>query len=180
MWKNGESLTGSIPLAHRNKQIINVFIMRSTAEAFCWIVHILRIYKIKFQITGGLAAKTYGAKRKLADIDIDIPEKAFKKIIPAVQDYIIWGPARLKDANWHIQLMTLEYKGQKIDLCSDKCMLRGSVNSKWLRDRVNFTNTKNKKLFGLIVPVINLQNLINYKTILGRPVDISDIKAIKK
>ncbi|HLC94380.1 MAG TPA: hypothetical protein VJH96_02335 [Patescibacteria group bacterium] len=43
---------------------------RDTKKAFRWIVGILQTYKIPFQITGGFAARFYGANRPLYDIDI--------------------------------------------------------------------------------------------------------------
>ena len=45
--------------------------MKDTAGALFWIVKILKKHKIPFHISGGFAAKLYGVKRDLADIDID-------------------------------------------------------------------------------------------------------------
>ena len=45
---------------------------RHTKEAFEWIISILRNHKIPFEIIGGFAARLYGSRRMLADIDIDI------------------------------------------------------------------------------------------------------------
>ena len=53
--------------------------MRNTKKALTWIVRVLRKYKVSFQISGGFAARAYGATRELADIDIYIPNKAFDK-----------------------------------------------------------------------------------------------------
>lgn len=61
------------------------FTMRKTKEACIWIMNILNKNKIPYRIEGGFAAKIYGSKRTLADIDIDIPDKCFKKILPSVE-----------------------------------------------------------------------------------------------
>ena len=65
-------------------------------------------------ISGGFAARLYGATRDLADIDIDIPEDRFAELIPQVKEYIKLGPARYKDDNWDLFLMTL-YSLMRID-----------------------------------------------------------------
>ena len=54
---------------------------RHTKEAFEWIISILRNHKIPFEIIGGFAARLYGSRRMLADIDIDIPKKKIKRIL---------------------------------------------------------------------------------------------------
>lgn len=66
-------------------------------KAFRWIVNILKKQKIPFQITGGLAAQVYGSKRRLNDIDIEIPENRFNDILPDVKKYIDFGPAQYID-----------------------------------------------------------------------------------
>ena len=52
--------------------------MRNAKTAFLWIIRILKKHRVPYQVTGGLAAKIYGAKRKLNDIDIDISKKDFE------------------------------------------------------------------------------------------------------
>ena len=83
--------------------------MKKTEEAFKWIVGILKGHGVPFKITGGFAARLYGSDRPLADIDIDILNEKFDEVLPAVNDYIIWGPGRLLDNNWDLLLMTLRF-----------------------------------------------------------------------
>ena len=94
--------------------------MSSTEEAFFWIIEILRKHNIKFQLSGGFAARLYGATRPLADIDIEMADEGFEKILPEVKEYIVFGPDRYVDETFNVQLLTLKYKGQEIDLSGEK------------------------------------------------------------
>src|SRR4030042_2802208 len=139
--------------------------MRSTQEAFRWIVAILRKHKIPFQISGGLAARLYGSRRKLADIDIDVPKKAFPKILPDVSRYVIFGPARYKDPNWDLNMITLRYRGQEIALCGiEGAKIFYKRLKKWVLYRADLSKVIRKKIYGLSVPVIPKRELIDYKT----------------
>jgi len=71
--------------------------MKKTREALHWIVGILRKHKVPFQISGGFAAKLYGATRPLNDIDIDIPDKCLVDVVSDVKKYIIYGPDHYHD-----------------------------------------------------------------------------------
>lgn len=87
-----------------------------TICALRWILEILERHEIEYQITGGFAAKLYGSLCELHDIDIDIPNASMQKILPDVAEYITYGPAHFRDAKWDMQLITLNYKGQEIDI----------------------------------------------------------------
>ena len=153
--------------------------MANPEMALRWVVEILRKHEIPFQITGGLAARAYGATRPLNDIDIDIPENRFDEIINEVSPYIIYGPAQFIDTNWNLYLMTLDYHRQKIDICGAyKVKVRKTQSSRWRTMPADLSKFERKKFFGFEVPVITKEELIQYKTIIGRKVDQQDIDLI--
>lgn len=153
--------------------------MRQTKKAFKWIVFILERHKVPFQISGGLAAKAYGSSRKLADIDIDIPKDKFVDIIAEVKNYIVWGPKRYKDKNWNVFLMTLKYANQKIDISGGPVIsIFNKKKKRWVNDRINFSDREMKKIFGIFVPVITKQELIEYKKKISRTIDKIDVESI--
>lgn len=155
--------------------------MKKTKEAFDWIVGLLRKHKIPFQISGGFAANIYGSKRPLADIDIDLPDKKIYDIQSDVKKFTIYGPRRYKDKEFDLLLMTLKYKGQEIDLCGiNSQKLFNKQTSRWTREKINLSKAVKKKAYNLIVPVISLKNLINYKKKISRDVDIMDVTALSK
>lgn len=149
--------------------------------ALSWIVAIFKKHNIPFQISGGLAAIAYGAVRPLADIDIDIPDAAFDLIMADVNDYIIYGPARYKSEKWDLLLMTLNYHGQEIDIGgADETRIFNEKTHQWQKLTDDFSKVEMKEIFGLQLPVIPYENLVAYKKILAREVDLIDLKEIEK
>lgn len=153
--------------------------MRNTKKCLLWITTILKELNIPFQISGGLAARAYGSTRELADIDIDIPENYFEILKDHVNQYIIFGPDNFKDENWGLLLMTLNYEEQEIDLGGAyQTKVRRSLNSKWHPIAVDFSKSIILDVLGLKLPVIPKHDLLAYKKILSRPVDIADINEL--
>jgi len=154
--------------------------MNNAKKALVWIADILKKYQIPFQITGGLAAMAYGANRPLADIDIEIPDNQFDRLIEDVKPYITFGPERFKSNKWDLILMTLKYKGQDIDVSgSDSTHIFNDKIKKWILLSENLSISPFKKIFDLDLPTIPLDKLIFYKKILARDVDLIDIQQIE-
>ncbi len=153
-------------------------VMRRTKEAFRWIIEILRKHKIPFQISGGFAAKIYGSNRQLVDIDIGVPDNRLKEILPDVREYIIYGPKRYIDNYFDLLLMTLKYKGQEIDIYgNNKMKLFDCKNKKWVKNKINLTDSITKKVYGTNVPIIHKKMLIAYKKLIGINEDIKALKS---
>lgn len=153
---------------------------KDTKAALIWIVNILNKHKVPFQIGGGFAALLYGSNRIIADIDIAIPEDKFEVILSDLKQYLIYGPTQYKDKEWDLLLMTLIYKGQEIDIA-------GALNKKyfdkqqqkWISFPTDFASSQMLDTYGIKIPVMAKEKLIAYKSMLGRDVDIIDIKNLK-
>jgi hypothetical protein len=155
--------------------------MRNTEKSFHWIVSILNKHQVPFVISGGFAAKIYGSPRALNDIDIDIPEKHFDLILKDIKPYIIYGPSHYLDERWDLQLITLNHKGQEIDLSSgDTLKICDARTGIWQDMPSDFENVEHKKVFGIMVPVIKRDDLINYKSMLSGEHQKIDIQAIQE
>lgn len=154
--------------------------MRKTREAFMWIVGILEKYDVPYRISGGFAARVYGAKRRLADIDIEIPDRRFKEILPEINKYIKEGPKRFKDKQMNTYGLSMEYKKQVIDLSGTGSeVLFDSLKKKWVKSKIDLSKVAKKKVYGKVVNVIRKKDLIAYKNMIRRDVDILDIEAIR-
>ncbi len=154
---------------------------KNTEGTFIWIINILKKQNIPFQIKGGFASRLYGVDRELADIDISIPEDKFDELLPEIKDFIKSGPEQYLDEEWDIKLITLTYKNQDIDIAGafekknfDK------TTKKWVNTPSNFDTSVYMDVYGLNVPVIAKEDLIAYKKLIQRDVDIFDIEALSK
>ena len=160
---------------------MEITLHQKSQDALLWIVKILNKHKVSYQIAGGLAAKVYGAKRDLADIDIDIPLSAFQMIIEDVKEYVVTGPQSMKDQNWNSYLMTLNYQGQEIDLSSSEDVMIFNQNTKaWEELPTDLSQAEKVDLMGVEIYVISKENLLFYKKKLRRQVDLLDIEALEK
>lgn len=152
-----------------------------TKDALRWIVGILNNHKIDYQISGGLAGKFFGSKRKLNDIDIDISQKYFSKILPEISKYIIYGPAHYRDAKWDLELITLNYNGQEIDISdSDRPLISNKERTRWIYFPAHFSETLEFKLDALKLKIINPKYFIEYKKELDGEHQLEDIKSAQE
>ena len=158
--------------------------MKNTEKALKWIVEILHKGNVPFQITGGLAAKIYGSDRPLNDIDIDIPDDDFQKIIEGVRKFVVYGPAHYVDERWDCKLMALNYEGQEIDISGgDTLKICDARTGEWKSNKTNFSNVEQREVFGIKVPVISRNDLVEYKSMLEgehQQVDIQATQNVKE
>jgi len=135
-------------------------------EALDWILSILRKNNIDYQITGGLAANLYGSTRELYDIDLEVSDYDVYRLGEICSEYIVYGPERYVDEHFDLLLMTLKYRNQLIDVCGiDKMSIKGFRQTVDLNNAVDIGGYR----------VVGLGDLIAYKKLLGREVDLIDI-----
>ena len=117
----------------------------------------------------------------MVDIDFDIPEDAFEKLVPSVKNYIAYGPKQYQDETWDLLLMTLNYKGQVLDIAGAYAAKLFNHDQKvWESASVDFSKDQLHTIFGIMVPVMDKAELVAYKSKLKRDVDIQDVKEITK
>jgi len=73
--------------------------------------------------------------------------------------------------------LTLKFQNQEIDICgSETEKLYDKNKKKWEIQDINFSNITKKKIFGIIVPVIPKEELIEYKSKILRSVDKRNLR----
>lgn len=135
--------------------------------------------KIPFQITAGFAAKIYGSDRPLYDIDLDVPEKDIKDLAEDVKKFIVKGPYHRKSKHFDLILLTLNYKGQPIDLGGAyDVKIKDKRSSKWINYPTDFSIARKHNIFEMRLPVVTKEELISYKSMVARPTDLDDVRQI--
>lgn len=158
---------------------MNLNLEQKTIRALEWLIQILDESKIEYQITGGLAGKIFGSERELHDIDIDVSEKDFPKILPKISEYIIYGPERYKDKKWDIELITLNYNEQEIDISGvDTALISNKERTKWIKYPANFKKVLEFNIYGMNLKIIDLKDFLEYKKELDGEHQLEDIKAV--
>jgi hypothetical protein len=152
--------------------------MKNTKAAFNWIVNIIERHGVMYKISGGFAARIYGANRELADIDIEVANINIIKIAEDTKPYIIFGPKRYKDKNWDLELMTLKFEGQEIDIAGTEAKIFNNNTKEWESYSGNLQSIEIMEVFGKKVPIESKKSLIAYKSKLAREVDLEDIKQL--
>jgi hypothetical protein len=153
---------------------------KNASAALAWIAEMLKSQNIPFQVTGGLAALVYGSTRPLADIDIDVPDEYLAELAGLLAGHVLSGPARYRDGEWDIMLLTVQYAGCEIDLGGvPGAKVFDRAARSWVPLVTDLESAVPLKVFGVEVPVIAKHALIAYKRRLDRDVDRMDITAME-
>lgn len=147
--------------------------------ATLWIVGLLRDRNILFQICGGLAAKGYGAERELNDIDLFVPGEHFATVVQAGQAYISKPAKHYCEEGWDLTYVQFKYEGIKVEVGNaDGAQIFDVASQTWVPLHIEFDRYETASVLGLELPLMLREDLIRYKTMLSRPVDIDDIRAM--
>lgn len=136
--------------------------------------------QIPYLIIGGLAANLYGASRPLADIDIGVPDACLPLLSEKLQPYLVSPLQHYQDELWDLQLITLNIHGQEIDIFGvDTIKVFNAQTSAWQPLELDLLHPCIFNYQGLLLSLIPQQQLIKYKQVLRRPVDIQDIRELQ-
>jgi O-6-methylguanine DNA methyltransferase len=151
-------------------------------RALEWLVNLFDKNHIDYLLVGGVASVFYGSQRELADIDVGILNTSLEKVSNLINQSGVkcQKPTKYKNEIWDINLMTFLYKGQEIDIFATK---EARIYNKktgfwedWNLDKV----PKYEKVYGFHkYKLIPLNKLIEYKSKIGREVDVADIIELK-
>jgi hypothetical protein len=145
------------------------------AAALQWIVGALD--GVPFQLTGGAAAWVHGARRPLADLDFDVPDAALPGLAAKLAPFVVWGPARYTAEGWDLDLLTLRWGGVDVDLAG-AAGARVWDGSAWVSVATDLGGAERCVVAGVLVPVVGRAELIAYKRLLAREVDLADVAAL--
>lgn len=157
-----------------------------TIDALKWIVSILNKNNIPYRIGGGFAAHTYGANRKINDIDFSLSGEYFPIIVSETKDYIISGPKHYSNPKWDCNTLCLNYKDQEIEITDiDTLKMSNKEQTKWFQTKDTFRNFPNttKIIEDIEISIIDPRDLVAYKKELvdeNHPHQTYDIEAVER
>ena len=151
----------------------------SDRSALSWIVRVLRRADVPFQAVGGLAARAHGATRPLVDLDFYVPTSRLDDVAILAADRATRPPSHHRDDHWDLTFMKLEYDGRPIELGgADGARYFDRRAGVWREAGIRFDASLDIEIFGIRVPVMPLEQLVEYKRRLDRDVDRQDIAEI--
>ncbi|MGK5741543.1 hypothetical protein [Micromonospora sp. URMC 103] len=153
---------------------------RDIDRALTWIVSVLRRHRVPFQIVGGLAAYAYGGRRPIVDLDFYAPLADADSFLAEIAEHTVWGPEDYQDDSWKLRFMKIDYGPVRIEIgdTSSEPELFDRIAHRWVRQHIDFTRSTSRTAFGMVLPVMPLEELLSYKAALSRPVDLLDIEEL--
>ena len=146
-----------------------------------WIVRLLRDRDIPFLICGGLAAKGYGSERDLNDIDLFVPGEHFSSVVQAGQEFVSKAAAHRQEEGWDLTYVQFKYEDIKVEVGNaDGPQIFDAGRETWVPLKIDFSRYVTMHLLGLELPLMLMDDLVQYKSALSRPVGIEDIRAIRE
>ncbi len=147
-----------------------------------WISAMLEAKKVPYQIVGGAACRIYGSARVLNDIDLYVPEILLPIVADSLGHLVTWGPSHHRDDHWDLTYLKAKYEDLKIEIAAaDSTKFWSHSNNRWVAAAIDFTNCSRIKLdVDLVVSVMPCDQLISYKKLLGRSVDLADILELEE
>jgi len=141
-----------------------------------FVVDTLNEHKIPFQVSGGLGAIAYGSKRELRDIDVEINKKNCPIVRELFKEFIAEDFRNYKNAEFDAWWMELNIDGVEVDINQvEECYAFDKEGNKQLLPG-NLIDTELKTIEGITFPVQNKKNLIEYKKMLARNTDLTDVE----
>ncbi|WP_046875148.1 MazG-related protein [Vibrio diabolicus] len=147
--------------------------------ALNWLKDLLESESIEYQIVGGLAATIHGGSREIADIDLYIHNVDANRILARVAPYISKPLTHYSEYGWDLEYFQLVYQNQKIEIgLAQSTKIQSSLDGSWYQLEIDFSKSVVKSYQGIELQVIPVHQLIEYKQILGREVDLIDIQQL--
>ncbi len=147
--------------------------------ALNWLKDLLESESIEYQIVGGLAATIHGGSREIADIDLYIHNADANRILARVAPYISKPLTHYSEYGWDLEYFQLVYQNQKIEIgLAQSTKIQSSLDGSWHQLEIDFSKSVVKSYQGIELQVIPVHQLIEYKQILGREVDLTDIQQL--
>ena len=101
-------------------------------------------------------------------------------MVQAGHQFISKAAAHRREEGWDLTYVQFKYEGVKVEVGNaDRAQIFDAQNRTWVALNIDFSRYETVHLLGLELPLMLKEDLIWYKSLLSRPVDIEDVLAIQ-
>lgn len=132
---------------------------------------------IWYRATGGLAGNLHGSDWPLHDIDLDYQRGDWPLIETILGPYLLSPPESYEDEEFRLVMATAKIGSVEIDLCQlEDCFVAGP--DAWHMQNPDPGLRERRTWQGSTLWALPLDDLIQYKELLGRTADLEDLKRL--
>jgi hypothetical protein len=145
----------------------------------CRLVHLLESHSITYQVTGGLAGNIHGSEWPLQDIDIDVAAVDMSRLAELLAPHVTEPLGPYVDAEFDVHLVQLEISGVSIEVsqAEEGYGITAAGRQPMPTDLRRRSKTN---LWGLELYVQPLEDIILYKSLIGRSADLKELQILAK
>ena len=145
-------------------------------DALIWVNSLLAECCIPNQICGGLAAYGYGVKRDIHDIDMFVPAACYQQAVSLCREHMTKPSSRYVEQGWDVTYFQCVFGGVKVEVGNaEGVQIQCRTSTEWHPLTIDFECSNLTVVLGVEIPLMPVHQLIAYKTLLGREVDVQDI-----
>ncbi len=128
-----------------------------------------------YRVPGGLAGNVYGSRWPLHDIDVDVRKDEWTRVLAAVGDFLETPPRPYADDEFQLILANARIEGVGVDIAQlEDAFVR--EDGAWTPLSPDPSRRTLLDWSDFSVWAIPLDDLIDYKTRLGRTADVEDLR----
>lgn len=143
------------------------------------IVEKLKSQNIPYQVTGGIAGNIHGSLWPPHDIDLEVGAADFEKVAKLFSEEMKQRPHHLVDNEFDLWLMTLCIDGIDVDINQVEDAFAITKDGRRVPFSTDLNRSERRQISGIEVMVQPLQDLIEYKCLIGREADVVDLASLR-
>jgi hypothetical protein len=176
----GPSVSGQ-GAAHRSPGNVTERVQDNLGSALRWIVGLFEETGSRYQAVGGLAVKAHGGTRPLADLDFYVPAESLSLLLPSLEPSISRPLTDHEGDGWRVRFLQVEYGGWRIEVgVAEGAQFLNRATGEWEDQGVDFGASEVRPVAGVLIPVMPLAQLMDYKGKLDREVDRWDVEEVSR
>lgn len=131
-----------------------------------------------YRASGGLAGNIHGARWPLHDIDIDVRGAEWPRVLTALGDFIDMPPRHYEDDEFRLVMANATIEGIHVDI-SQLEEAYGRQGGRWVAFPADPSRREQCAWSDFAIWAIPLDDLIAYKTLIGRTADLQELRRLQ-